>query len=279
MNKSFVVVFFLLFFVFSCNREDKGQILARYKKQKLYLSDLKVYMPSNLRAEDSTDFIKNYAEKWLEQQIIIEDARRRYSISEHDVKDLLNDYRKVLLQQRWEQNVIQNFGMPEVSFEEVSNYYKQNQHEFILNDDVIKIFYARFDNNFMHYSAAKELFGSTRTDFDQLEKFCKQYALNWFLNKDVWLYLSDVALEIPIKETDRQSMLQGNTFFYFQTDDYLYFMRVLDIKPAGSVAPLSFVEQKIRQFLIHRKQIEFLQNEKKRLYNQAQKKGYIEIFN
>lgn len=279
MNKFVLIIFFLLFLSFCCNREEKDQLLARYKKQKLYLSELKAYMPSDLKVEDSIDFINNYIKKWLEQQVVLDDAKRRCNIIENEIKELLNDYRKVLLQQRWEQNVIESIGIPEVSFEEVSNYYKQNKHEFILSEDVIKIFYARFDKNFKHYSAAIELFSSPRTDIVQLEKFCKQYALNWFLDKDVWLYLSDVAIEVPIKETDRQLMLQGNTFFHFQTDDYLYFMRVLDIKPAGSVAPLSFVEQKIRQLLIHRKQKEVLQNEIKRLYDIAQKKGYIEIFN
>lgn len=278
MSKSFFSVVVLLLHIFSCSKSNRQDVLARYKNETLHLSDVIHFMPDGLRGEDSIYFVKNYVRHWIEQQIIIDDARHRWGISERDIHDLLNEYRKALFRQQWEQRVTEAYSNNEVTEDEIKQYYHQNRHEFILSDDVMRLLYARFHVHFEHVAAVRELFQAPEPDNVEIDRMCRQYAVNWFTQKDVWLYLTDVAKEIPIKEADRQVMLQGKTFFQFQTDDYIYFLRVLELKPSGSVAPLSFVEDKITRYLLHRKRKEILQSEINRLVEQAQKKGFVKTF-
>jgi hypothetical protein len=68
--------------------------------------------------------------------------------------------------------------------------------------------------------------------------------------------------------------------FYEQADNkYYYFLNISDCLLPGDNAPFQYAEPIVKEFLINRKKIEFLQKTEHDIYNKAFNNGQITFYN
>ncbi|MCS7074833.1 MAG: hypothetical protein NZ108_10240, partial [Bacteroidia bacterium] len=98
----------LLSFVhFSCTTTSENRLVAQYKDKKLFLEELKNYLPSESLPEDSVRFAKFYIEQWIKEQALTDSANQLIPDLETKINVKINDYKRKLIIQELYSHLIQ----------------------------------------------------------------------------------------------------------------------------------------------------------------------------
>ena len=131
-----VIVFTLL----SCHHktEHHGKTpLMQVGSKFLYEEDLRQVLPYGLSGADSVAFVRDYMRKWAEDQVLYEKAELNIRSSER-IEQMVNDYRRALIMNSYEQLLIGEKMSEELSEEDLRQYYEENKQLFMLEEPVIK---------------------------------------------------------------------------------------------------------------------------------------------
>ncbi len=255
--------FFRFFFVItatcivfiSCFRgPDKNrEVLAQVKNAYLYADEIEGMIPVGLSESDSLELLNVYIQSWVEKQLILQDANKTLTAREKDFNQKIRDYRDALLIFQWERKILEEKMDTTVSEKEMKSYYDTNQHEFILQADIVRVLYIKLNANSNLRNDAYQLISSETFDRNKTEQFCSKYAVNYFLDLNAWLYVEDLLKEIPLNQQQKQDMLTGNTFIEMKDDEYVYLLKVTDVKIKGSVSPFALEQNTIRDIILQKR--------------------------
>lgn len=273
-----VFVFVLLFS--SCFRgaESDRQVIARVKHAYLYADELNGVIPSGLSEKDSMAFVVRYVNQWIERQLIISDAENLLIPTEKNFKKKIRDYRNSLLIFEWEKKMLFEKLDSVVTDEEIAEYYETNQEEFVLQSDIVRVLYIKLNINSPFASEAMSLLQNEPFNKEKSEQFCRKYAVNYFLDIKSWLYIDELQKEIPLSDQQRRELSPGNSVLQFKDNEYIYFLKVIDIRLKGSISPLALENQTIHDIILQKRKNEILNNMTLELRTKAEKQFDIEKF-
>jgi len=277
---AFIVTLLTFVLLASCFRgPDKNrEVLARVHNTYLYKDEIDGLIPSGQNKNDSIELLKVYIQKWVEQQLILADAGKILSSVEKDFSKKIREYRNALLVFEWEKKILALELDTVVTEQQLKSYYESNAHEFILQRDIVRVLYIKLNANSLKFAEAGQLIRQEPFSRSKTEQFCSHYAVNYFLDDKSWLYVEDIQKEIPLNAQQRQEMSTGNVFIEMKDEEYMYILKVLEIKLKGSVSPLALEEQTIRNIIIQKRKIDITDNYIANLRNNAEKKSSVEIF-
>jgi hypothetical protein len=273
----FLVAMFLLL---GCSgRKNQSDSIARVGDKYLSYEQVSEEMPMGLYGKDSIDFVMNYAEAWVKQQILLRKAERNVNPDELDIDRMLETYRTSLITFAYEKALVQQNLDTLVSDEEIEDYYRKNQNDFELKDNIIKVVYVKVKKNAPKLPRLKELYKSERPqDRMALEDYCHQFADNFFLNDNIWLLFDDLLKEIPIETYDQEKYLKNNRFVEFEDQDFLYLVNIKGFRIRDSISPLSFERDNIRNIIINKRKLTIIEQMRKQVYDEALRKNDFEIY-
>ncbi len=273
-------LFMLLCLLFlSCIREpERGRNpLARVNNTYLYEDEVAGMIPPGMNPDDSIALLKTYISTWINQQLILDDASKHLTARQKDFTRKIREYRNSLMIFEWEKQILNSQLDTVVSMQELNEYYNANRHEFILQADIVRVLYIKLNANLPFVDDAQKLIVEEPFDAMATEQFCRKYAVNYFLDIKSWLFVEDILKEIPLNAQQRKEMETGNTFIRIVDDEYVYLLKVLDIKLKGSVSPLALEEKTIREIILQKRKNDILQLHMEKLRTSAGSSG-IEIF-
>jgi hypothetical protein len=93
-----------------------------------------------------------------------------------------------------------------------------------------------------------------------------------------WLYVEDIQKEIPMNSQQKQELSTGNAFIELIDEEYLYLMKVLEVKLKGSVSPLALEERTIREIILQKRKSEIIERHIRDLRTKAERSASIEKF-
>jgi hypothetical protein len=112
----------------------------------------------------------------------------------------------------------------------------------------------------------------------QLEKYSLQNARMFEVFLDSWIPFQRINANLPDPVKNEERFLRYNRYYETTDDQFRYFLLVTDYQFIGSIAPFSFVEERIKAILLNKKRGEFIKGLEKELYEEALQKKIINFY-
>ena len=121
------------------------------------------------------------------------------------------------------------------------------------------------------------LFNKDSLFIDNIETYCHQYSKRFYYNPNEWLIWDDFK-QVFYGEIDFSSLsITNNTMIIEDTLD-IYFIRILDLKDQGEIAPLEYVKEEIKSILLNQRKLKTIEIIKTKLFEDAKQSDQFEIY-
>ncbi|GHS85867.1 hypothetical protein FACS1894201_06090 [Bacteroidia bacterium] len=272
------------------HRESKNtsKKLARVYDTYLYESDLTDLLSNEI--DDSTTAIQNYVNNWIQQQLITQKAEKNLPKEKRQFEQEIKNYRNSLIVYAYQNELVNQNVDTNISDIDVSSYYEANKAQFQLRNNIVRVCfvklpYSQDKNSFLkqaEYTEIRDLIFRDHLDGKsllRLSELCSEYAEKYYLDYNNWLYFNDLLKDIPIETSDQESYLRQNKYISFRKDNYLYRVNIMEYRLKDQISPIAFEDGIIRNIILNRRKVEFINNLYDELWNSGKEKGYFEIFN
>jgi len=260
MKKIWFIIILLTVLV-ACTTLDnrnREKPLARAYEKNLYLSDIQDIFPENISLSDSVIILQNFVDKWVKKQLILQKAELNLTENQKDVTQQIDEYRSSLLIYKYEQNLIAQKLDTVISQEEVHTYFDENPSNFNLDNHIVKCLYIKLPIGAPNLYRIRQLYRSEREgDFQQLESYCYQYAVKYDYFNEEWVTFESITRELPNEVRNPERYLRYNRYIEQQDSLYRYLVNIREYHLAGTVAPLSYMETRIRTIILNKRKIKF----------------------
>ena len=276
MSKIYFFLFFCLI-LSSCKNNFNDDIVATAYGENLFLADIVKEIPLN--TVDSSFFIKNFIDEWVSKRILLHHAKINLKIDQDEYDKKVNDYKNSLIIYNYEQQLVDQNLDTVVTFDQIKNYYINNMQNFVLSQNIFKGRFIIVNKEAPKIDLLKKIYKSVN-DKDKiiLEDYCKQFAINYSLSDTVWQYFSSLSNVFSSTEVSLRNHSIKNKTNIIQTEDNLYLVYIKDFKSKGDISPLSLEISKIRNVLLNKKKINYLEKLSRDFYNNSLALDKIKIY-
>ena len=278
MNIRFCSFILVLFLLVSCNNRTEN-IVARAYDENLTLEDLQTILPAYYQGQDSIVVEDEYINQWIEEQVVLHQARLALSRKERNFTKELQSYENALLIHAYENKYIaEHENEILITDEEINQYYQLHLDNYLLQQPIIKINYVKFTKDFAQLEQAQKLFFKDRTaqENQKMMEYCMNFAVNYYF-QNKWLLFGDITKEISINNYNLSDFSSKKSTLELKDSTFTYLVKVLDFKINEEYAPVSLVEEQIRSVLFEQKKIKMLAELRNQLLQTAIKSDKISI--
>ena len=274
----------------------------------LYREDLQHVLPQNLSTDDSLLFAQHYIRNWAEDILLYQQALQNVS-NDVEIENLVYNYRKALIVHAYQQALLQERLAKELTEEELRDYYTNNVDAFKAESPLLKGLFIKVPLTAPQISQVRQWYKSGRQDaVEHLEKYSLQHAVKYeyfydrwvsaseiwswlpskesdmdeFLKKNHHVELKDSASEVigwlPLKELNFDEFLKKNRHIELKDTAFWYFLNISEYIRTGEQEPYEVARPHVRNMLLNRRQVEFMNQVKSDLYREASEDGKIKCF-
>jgi hypothetical protein len=272
----------LLSVALSCRRLETRsweKPLAQVLETKLYPSDIRDIFPGNVSEEDSIMILQTYVDKWVRKQLILQKAELNLTEEQKDVRQQIEEYRSSLLIYKYEQNLILQKLDTVIKKEEIETYYAENPSNFNLDRHIVKALFIKLPLAAPDLWRVRQMYRSEREeDFRELERYCYQYGVKYDYFDDQWIPFTTITRALPNEIRNPDNFLRWNRYIEQQDSAFRYLVNLREYCLAGTVAPLPYVEHKIRSIILNKRKVQFVRDLENNIYKDALNKGSFTIY-
>lgn len=258
---------------------NKGKVLARVYNYNLYEADLRDVVPAGLSPDDSTRRAQNFINAWVKEKLLVQKAEQNLGQNQKDVEKQLQDYRNSLIIYAYEKELVRQRLDTVVSDAEIEKYYQDHPSDFELKDNIVKVIYVKVDKKSPNQPRLVTWIRSDKPqDRKDLEGYCRQFAVNYFLDDNVWLLFDDLLKEVPIETYNKELFLQNARFLTLSDSTSNYYVNIKGFMTRNSHSPLAFEKENIRSIILNQRKKELIERLHTDLYKEAMENKDIEIY-
>jgi len=264
----------------SCKRDNKPKPVARAYDSYLYQEDLKAALSPGISGNDSINLANAYIDQWHRQQVLLHHAQTQQKTNLAQINKQMEEYKNSLIIYEFEQALIKDKLDTVVSEKEIANYYKTNEHIFILKRPIFKVSFIELNQDAPEMELVKKWL--TEDDLNQrdlLIQYCQKYSNNYSLNDTSWYYIEELTKKIPILQIDENNYRNYGHLFNIHANNKIYLIILHDSKFKDSQSPLDIERNNIRNLIINQRRISLVEKEEQEIINKARSKNKIEVYN
>ena len=270
----------LLLFIISCNYniENNEGYVARLGDDFLSIDEVKNQIPNNLTTNDSLKMANNIIEEWATSKLLILNAQINLTERERiEIESKSEKYRENLIISEYKNKILNNNPDTSASKDEIELFFSENSKNFKLFEEIIKGRYVKLNKNTFNINEIKRRFRrfnqSDKSFFDSISI----QLLNYYLNDSIWINKKLFFNKIPSLEYDQSLRISKNNLFYVQEDSLaLYLIKINNYKKADDYAPLEYIYNRIKEVIVSKKRIDYLNKIDKELIGDAITKNLYE---
>jgi len=280
MKPLFIILVTILLLGCKSQPEHKNEKpLARVFNNYLYPEDLINVVPAGISASDSATLARDFIEKWIRNQLLLNKAEGNLTEAEKNVKLQMESYRSSLLIYAYQQSYLRQKLDTVVTFQEMEEYYTQNKSNFILNETMFKGLFIQVPVNAPEIYKLRQWYRSDDTaSIKKLEGYCFEFARVYDDFGEDWVKLSEVMQMIPSGAGSAQNSLQYRKYLETRDNDYLYFLHVKEIIPEGTVSPFELVKDDVHYIILNKRKILLINELELNILSDAQNHDYFTIY-
>ncbi len=270
----------LLLFIISCNYNLKNNdgYVARVGDEFLSVEEIQELVPKNLNKQDSIRIVNNVIEEWATSKLLIQNAVINLTeIEKSQIDNKSEKYRENLIISEYRNKISNNNPDTSASKDEIELFFSENSKNFKLFEEIIKGRYVKLNKNTFNINEIKRRFRrfnqSDKSFFDSISI----QLLNYYLNDSIWINKKLFFNKIPSLEYDQSLRISKNNLFYVQEDSLaLYLIKINNYKKADDYAPLEYIYNRIKEVIVSKKRIDYLNKIDKELIGDAITKNLYE---
>ena len=264
------------------NPFEGERVLARAGKLTLRQMDLEAVFPTGLAGADSVNWVENYVDRWVRDNLKLQEATTLFAGDAAD-EALVEAYRNSLVTRRLEQHFIEHFAGDSLYTErDLTEYYETHKADFVLDRSIVKGRVVAFPTSFRQKARLKQLFASWNDD--AREEASAMAQKNAFTLREVndWMEYSAFLALLPTRRNETyddrlpvtgvQEMPDGATTYWFV---------ITEKRTAGETEPYEMVSEIVRHSVATRRRAEIVKACEDSLYRIAllENKAVIHINN
>ncbi len=273
-----IVVILLSITLYGCNeysfKDTKGStVVAVVGEHKLYLKDVVGLDCEGINYVDSLDIINNFTKTWMRNKVVEDYAVEAYDDMSKEVEKLVDDYRRSLYSDYLEKDFTEDITST-VLEEDVDKYYDENRSTFMLVEDMVKARVVRTSTDNTELRTLRRKFNSTRAEeYSDIKLLAERDGFFEKEMADKWYNFSEVLELLPFSRSKMEAMLKKDGVYEYKDVDDIYFVRIIDRRLKGTVAPRSVVRDIIKMKISSDRKKEYLESVKDSLYYVAIRRG------
>ena len=238
----------------------------------LYRSTLDA-LTVGLSSEDSLRVAQQYITQWAKDALLFDKAK---SHTTPEMEELVEDYRRTLYVHAYEEYLVERKMSKTISDSMALQIYTQMPDRFVLNESIVKGLMVVVPNDAPTIAKLRKWL--EKESLDNIEKYAYQNANGYELFTDRWLTTTDIMTHMPIERADLETKLKSNNQIEVTDSLKTYLLQVNEKHLRGEQMPLEYARPQIEKIVLSARQVEFLQKERERLYNEAIQSGRIKFY-
>ena len=253
--------------------------VARVYDHILYESDIAGVIPPGVTGQDSIVMIRRYIDNWVRKHVFLYHALENLEPERINFDKKIRDYKNSLIVFTFETVLVKQFLDTIVSEGQIAAYYDAHQDQFKLQDNIVQVIYVKVPRDTPEIWRLRNLYRTTDPDeLEQLEEYCVQHAAGYIIEGDTWLFFQDILRDMPITTNNPEAYLRANKYVEVSDSFYRYFLHIQDYRLKGSVSPLAFERDNVRNILLNKRKHEFINERRDQYTQEAIRNGQMELF-
>jgi len=253
--------------------KPSSDVLAMVEDEVLTRDQLMVMLPAGLSKEDSTNLSNELIDKWITEVSFYKEATKKLDEDLSEIEKEVAAYKRTLVNHIYETRLVEANLDTTVSREEAEDYYNAHQDNFILSQNLVKVYYLKIPVMSPALNKMKKLIGSKKpADKVELNSLCIQQAESYFINDSTWLFMDDLRNEVPgLKEQPDVALYKGRVV-EFSDQSYYYYLNISDVKARNSLSPFNFELGGIRKMILNNRKADLIRQYKSELLQRFKNK-------
>lgn len=226
---------------------------------------------------ESARVTDQYIRQWAGDILISEQGARRMTSSDLETIDkMVADYKQTLLAQAYERKLIDRRMPKEFEDSVVLLVYNEMPDRFKLNESIVKGILVVVPKDAPKLPQFRKML--KEVSLDGIEKYVYQNASGYELFIDKWLTTTQLLSRIPVERAELENKIKYGNHIEFTDSVKTYILEVTDKATIGDAMPIEYARPQIEKILMNARQVEFLQNERKKMYEEAVESGKIQFY-
>jgi hypothetical protein len=279
--KKYLCLLFVAVLAISCQKQKTPQgekPLARVHDKYLYPADINGIVPSGVTGKDSAGMVRDFIEKWIQNQLLLNKAENNLTDNEKNVEDQIESYRSSLLIYAYQQSYLQQNLDTLVSDTIIATYYRENQSNFILGETLVKAVFIKVPVNAPELYKLRQWYRSDNDeDIKKLEGYCFQNAKVYDHFNDGWVNVNEVVRMIPSGSASLNSLI-SRKYLESKDQNFYYFLNLKEIAPEGTVSPFELVKNDIHSIILNKRKVELINKLETDIFSDAQNRDQFTIY-
>lgn len=277
MREKFLILIAIL--LSSCNeltsiKNDK--LVSRVGENYLYESEI----PDFSLYEDSLIRKKVFIDSWAREKILFD-----LSLVNLDQKSIINldelieRYKRDLYINSYKDILINSMVDSIISDSEINEYYDKNLNKFKLNEDLIKFRFVKIPLDNINLNKIRNgLIRYSSFDMELIDSLSFQLA-SYNLNDSLWITKRDFFNQVDFVNYENQKKYVKKGQLISKRDSmYVNLLFIDDILQANSVAPRSYLTDRIKSTIYNNRKILLIKELNKEIINDAIKSKKYELY-
>lgn len=256
-------------------RYRMGDAIATVNNQSLYQKDIDAITKTAQNQEDSARMAEAYIRQWA-TDILLYDKAKKQTGTKENIERLVEDYRRSLYVHEYEKQLTEQRMPKEVDSDSIQAFYDDNPERFVLRESLLQgVLLVTPVDAPMPDSLRYWLGHIEEGYYEQTEKYAYQFATGYELFTEQWQHANTILQRIPMTYADLNKAIQKEQLIERTDSSYTYLLGITRYCLEGQKMPMEYAAQEIEKILLEQRQVQFLQQEKENIYNNAIKLGYL----
>lgn len=252
--------------------------VAKVGRNYLYESDVAPLLPKGISSVDSSAMVEQYVRSWAVGKLMEQRAQDSLASSERDVSREVNEFRQRLISYRYEKHYIEENLDTVVTPEAALEYYESHPQNYKYPYTIIRARAIRISPKSPYYDAIKESYTVTgESETAALEEMCAEADRYVDFGKQ-WVELSALSAELGLDKAELEREIASRRSWETKIDGSNWLICILGRFPAGSVTPLEYNIEEVREAIISKRKQELLNSLEQELLEEALVNNKFKIF-
>jgi len=260
-----------------CNlfqRDVKEGAVVQLGNNYLYKADIDAVTQRASTPEDSARYAEAFIRHWATDLLQYQEGKNH---STPEIEALVEDYRRSLYVAEYERYVVEKRMPKAVSDAEADTFFVHHTDRFILQENILQGALLVIPQDAPSQPELKNRLTdlSNEENLEYIEKYAYQYASGYELFNEQWRTGNQILVRMPTNNW--QKALAPGKLFAEQDSTSLYLLQVTDCRLAGEPMPADYAREAIEKIILAKRRVEFLQQQRKQLYDDAVRFGKVKI--
>ena len=261
----FAIMSLLFMILFSCDSitsSNQDRLIARAENHYLYLSDLERNLKSFSSVEDSLIQATNYINNWAREKLFFE--KSLINLPQEKISDLTNlvdAYKNNLFINAYREFVLKSTMGSFDTKSSIKSFYEANKENFLLKEPIFRFRYISFPlDNVVRKQITRRFKRYNVEDVKFLDSLSFQFS-SYFLSDTVWLNQIEVREQLNnLNQKQKEVFLKSPNYYEVKDSLVIYLFQLAERLERGNIAPISYVENTIRDIVFNQKKLELLRS-------------------